>query len=99
MKHFPSVAIFVFVSWGCGARDPAILTNPTPSQRPSQPARNPRIPVEVSYPIIKDEEEYNAFSKKRIVEVRLNTRISQEVLTIAKAVPVLRSLSPAAQNR
>src|SRR5437588_13094114 len=51
----------------------------------SSPPRN--IPVEVSYPIIRDEDEYNPLSKKRMVDVRLNTKVSKEVLReIALAV-------------
>jgi hypothetical protein len=51
---------------GCGPRDQAATT------------RNAKIPVEVSYPIIRDEEAFNAF--KRLVDVRLNMKVPPEVL-------------------
>jgi hypothetical protein len=42
--------------------------------------RNPNIPVEVSYPIIKDEDEVTLDYSKRMVEVQLNMRVSKDVL-------------------
>jgi hypothetical protein len=54
----------------------------TPSSEVEKPtsARNAKIPVEVSYPIISDQEEYNTFNKERNVGVRLNMKVSPEVL-------------------
>jgi hypothetical protein len=66
---------------GCGGRDPS-----DPASEPAKPAvlpappRNPKIPAEISYPIIEDEEAYNSFTKKRMVEVRLNMKVSPDVL-------------------
>ena len=42
--------------------------------------RNPKIPVGVSFRVIKETEEYNSLSKKRILEIQLNTRVSADVL-------------------
>ena len=70
---------------GCGQpeatppAEPASVTVLAASPVPP-PVRNPRIPVEVSYPIIRDDEEYNPFSKKRMVDVRLNMKVSPEVM-------------------
>ncbi|MDR3622740.1 MAG: hypothetical protein P4L85_25530 [Paludisphaera borealis] len=61
---------------GCGHEAPP----PAVAEKPVAPARNARIPIEVSYPIIKDYEEYNAHVKKRTVDVRLNTKVSLETL-------------------
>src|SRR5258705_13436492 len=83
MSHriLPSIVLLLAapqVGYGIPDQPPA----PTESQKPTPPVadRNPKIPAEVSYPIIKDEEVHNAFGKNRMVEVRLNTRVSPEVL-------------------
>ena len=72
------------IQMGCGSRDQDILTDaPEQATLPTAstaPTRNAKIPVEVSYPIIHEEEEYNPFSKKRMVDVRLNMKVSPEIL-------------------
>jgi hypothetical protein len=61
---------------GCGNLD-----QPATAPEATKPvARNTKIPVEVSYPIIKDEDEVGPDYSKRMVEVRLNMRVSKEVL-------------------
>jgi hypothetical protein len=65
---------------GRGDRLAPAPAEPAPVAAPVAPtsSRNPKIPVEVSYPIIRDQEE--AFAKKRMVDVRLNMKVSPEVL-------------------
>lgn len=76
------VALTLVAQLGCGSQAPIS----TESGKPDVPAipvstpRNAKIPAEVSYPVIRDEEEYNAFTKKRMVDVKLNMRISSNVL-------------------
>lgn len=72
---FLSVALI-----GCGGIEPNGVPEGSTKTPDSTAIRNPNIPAEVSYPIISEEEEYNAFTKKRVVEVQLNTRVSPEVL-------------------
>jgi hypothetical protein len=78
VKHFLT-SLLVTTLIGCGGPEQA---GPEPQEARAEPSRprNPKIPVEVSYPIIKDEEEYNAFTKKRMVEVQLNMKVSPAVL-------------------
>lgn len=66
------LALCVFT--GCSEPDV-----PKPVSTPATP-RNAKIPVEVSYPIIRDIEYYNISEKKRLVGVRLNMKVSGEVL-------------------
>jgi len=72
------------IQMGCGSSG-----QDKPTDEPGQaalaipsttPMRSSKIPIEVSYPIIRDEEEYNQFSKKHMVDVRLNMKVSPEVL-------------------
>jgi len=80
-----SIALMIVVA-GCGAQDRQVTAPAEPNQ-PAVAVLTPKIPAEVSYPIIEDKEEYNAFSKKRMVKVKLNMRVSSEVLReIALAV-------------
>lgn len=72
-------ATLILAPLGCGQHEAE------PPQSESEPVapvahRNPKIPIEVSYPIIRDDEDYNAFTKKRFVDVRLNMKVSPEVL-------------------
>jgi len=76
-RRFPWPLLAVVLA-GCG-RPPEAVSPPHPAPAPAA-SRNPKIPVEVSYPIVEDDEEYNAFSKKRIVEVSLNMKVTEEVL-------------------
>lgn len=76
--------LLMSVQIGCNARDqpstPVDSGQAVAPTAPTPPSRNPKIPTEVSYPIIRDEEEGNASWKKRMVDVRLNMRVSPEVL-------------------
>ena len=81
-RIFMAIALLIVVSQiGCGG--PETASESMQAAKPASPPashRNSKIPIEVSYPIIKEEEEYNAFSKKRIVVVRLNMKVSHDVL-------------------
>ena len=69
-----AIALLIVVSQiGCGGPETASesMQAAKPGRAPAS-HRNSKIPIEVSYLIVKDQQEYNAFSKKRIVEVRLN---------------------------
>ena len=73
----PLVSIIVVLA-GCGGREqpqPQVSNDAPPST--ITPARNPKIPAEVSYPII---EESDDSSKARRVHVRLNMKVPEDVL-------------------
>jgi hypothetical protein len=75
--------LIILVQVGCGA--PERGQTQTEAAMPatsghSTTFRNAKIPVELSYPIIKDEKEYNDYVKKRMVEIRLNMKTTPEVL-------------------
>lgn len=72
-------ATLIFLHLGCGPHEAGPLES-EPQPISSTPQRNSKIPIEVSYPIISDTEEYNHFTKKRFVDVRLNMKVSAEVL-------------------
>ena len=64
---------------GCSDRQSVAVAEPVVTPAPP-PQRKPNLPTEASYSTIKDGEEYNSFTQKRMVELRLNKRVSPEVL-------------------
>jgi len=77
MHHRPAILLLILVPQvGCGVLEPPIAEQPVTVA----PLRNPKIPNGVSYPIVRDQEESNALSKKRMVDVRLNTKVPADVL-------------------
>ena len=65
---------------GCGGRANDVGSK-AESPRPFlAPARNPKVPVEVSYPIIKDEDSTLMSPTKRMVDVKLNMKVPPAVL-------------------
>ena len=86
----PAVIVLLFCAYVVGSRSalresapisPAVAT--VPAETPTQ-SRNPKIPIELSYPVI--EEIFSPprtsplFPVKRLVYVRLNMKVSEEVL-------------------
>jgi hypothetical protein len=68
---------------GCGLQqtEPSVKMDGTAAPTVIQtPRRNSKIPIEVSYPIVRDDQEYNTLSKKRLIEVKLNMKVSKDVL-------------------
>ncbi len=66
--------LMIALATGCGrpATPPTIVDSP-------RPARNQKIPVEVSYPILQDED-LDRVAGRRRVTVRLNMKVPDEVL-------------------
>lgn len=77
MKQVCIMCLAVVMVSGCGSQSP--ITEPGPTKGPVEivKPRNSNIPVEVSYPVIKDEEDG---SFKRMVDVQLNMKVSPAVL-------------------
>lgn len=73
--------LLIFPLFGCRGREPsAVVEEPPKPAAPPAPVRNPKIPVEVSYPIMSEKDEIFRESGKRTVEVRVNMRVPTDVL-------------------
>jgi hypothetical protein len=83
----PSAILLAFFGYLVGSRREPATAPPATAHvqgETSKPTRNPKIPIELSYPVIK--ERFNPprsaplFPVSRLVDIRLNMKVSEEVL-------------------
>jgi hypothetical protein len=83
----PSAILVAFFGYLVGTRRGPVTAPPAAALAPAEtpkPTRNPKIPIELSYPVI--EEHFNPprsaplFPGNRLVYIRLNMKVSEEVL-------------------
>lgn len=76
MNQRAFMCLLALAAFGCGTEQasPSVKSD----KNNEVVTRNPKIPVEVSYPIVRDEGD--GFAAKRTVDVKLNIKVSPEVL-------------------